>query len=214
MDALKRMRSCGVVPVVVLEKVVNAVPCAKALLAGGIDVMEITMRTGAALDSIRQVAKECPEVCLGVGTVLTLEQGRQAVDAGARFIVSPGFNRELVEWGLRNNIVVLPGCVTPTEIMQALELGINVLKFFPANVYGGLPAMKSLAGPFGGVTFVPTGGISGKNLADYISAPFIHAVGGSWMCTKEDISNGNFNTITSLSSEATKIVAAERRDEK
>jgi len=141
MEALKRLGSCGVVPVVVLDEVQNAVPTAKAMQAGGVDVMEITLRTKAGLDSIAQVAKNCPDICVGAGTVITLEQCKQSVQAGAKFIVSPGFDREVVEWCLKNNIAITPGCVTPTEITVALALGVNVLKFFPANVYGGLFAM-------------------------------------------------------------------------
>jgi len=206
MDALKRLGNCGVVPVVVLDKVESAVPTANALQAGGVDVMEITLRTGAGLEAIQQVAKNCPEVCVGAGTILTLEQCKQAADAGAKFIVSPGFDREVVQWCLANKILVTPGCVTPTEITQALALGLEVVKFFPADVYGGLSAMKALSGPFGGVKFIPTGGVNGKNLSDYLSAPFIHAVGGSWLCTKADIASGDFDKITALSAAAAKIV--------
>jgi len=205
MDALKRLGACGVVPVVVLDKAQDAVLTAKAMSAGGVDVMEITLRTQAGLESIRQVAKDCPDICVGAGTVITLEQCKQSVEAGAKFIVSPGFDREVVEWCLKNDIAITPGCVTPTEITVALALGINVLKFFPANVYGGLTAMKALSGPFGGVKFIPTGGVSGSNLAEYISAPFIHAVGGSWLCAKDDITAGNFEKITKLSAEAANI---------
>jgi len=211
MDVLKRIGDCGIVPVVVLDSVSNAIPTAKALLAGGVDVMEITLRTAAGLDSIRQVAQECPDVCVGAGTVLTLEQCRQAVDAGAKFIVSPGFNREIVEWCVQNNIAVTPGCVTPTEIMAAMSLGLKVLKFFPANVYGGLSAMQALAGPFGGVKFIPTGGISEKNLPEFVSVPFIHAVGGSWFCTQQDIAAGHFEKITTLAADAVKTMLGVRR---
>lgn len=210
MSIVNQMRECGVIPVVVLDKSDDAVPCGKALLAGGISIMEITMRTSAAIDSIRCVNAELPDICLGAGTVVTLEQCRQAVDAGAKFIVSPGFNREVVEWCLKNEITVTPGCVTPTEITQAMELGLSIIKFFPANVYGGLVGMKALAAPFPGIKFVPTGGISEKNLAEYISAPFIHAVGGSWMCTQQEISQGNFDNIKALSSEAIKIIKSTR----
>lgn len=206
MDVLKRLGSSGVVPVVVIEDAKNAVPTAKAMLAGGIDVMEITMRTGAALDSIRNVSKECPEVLVGAGTVITLEQCKAAVDAGAKFIVSPGFDKQVVEWCIENDIAVTPGCVTPTEITMAIQYNIKVVKFFPANVYGGLSAMKALSGPFGDVKFIPTGGVNGQNLSEYISAPYIHAVGGSWICAKEDISGGNFDKITTLCAEARKSV--------
>jgi len=202
MDVIKRLGNCGIVPVVVLDRVEDAVPTAKALLAGGVDVIEITLRTAAGLGAIREVAKHCPEVCVGAGTVISLEQCKMAVDAGAKFIVSPGFNRTLVEWCIENQISVTPGCVTPTEITEATALGLNVLKFFPANIYGGLAAMKALSGPFGGVKFIPTGGISDKNLSEYVSAPFVHAVGGSWLCAKADIAAGNFEKITKLSAEA------------
>jgi 2-dehydro-3-deoxyphosphogluconate aldolase/(4S)-4-hydroxy-2-oxoglutarate aldolase len=203
MELIERMGNCAVVPVVVLDDAKDAVPTAKALLAGGIDVMEITLRTAAGLDAIRAVAKELPEMLVGAGTVLNLEQAKTVVEAGGRFIVSPGFDPELVQWCLENGVTVTPGCVTPTEIMAALKLGVNVIKFFPANVYGGLSAMKALAAPFGGVKFIPTGGVDGKNIAEYAAAPFIHTVGGSWVCTKADIAAGNFEKITKLSREAT-----------
>ena len=202
MNVLKRIGDCGIVPVVVIDKAEDAPQTAKALLSGGVDVMEITLRTKAGMESIRQVARQNPEVCVGAGTVLTLDQCKQAVEAGARFIVSPGFDRTLVEWCIANNVAVTPGCVTPTEITEALSLGLKVLKFFPANVYGGLSAMKALAGPFGDVKFIPTGGISDKNLPEYAGVPFIHAVGGSWLCAKEDIAAGNWDKISALSAQA------------
>lgn len=202
MDILKRLADAGVVPVVVLDDVKDAVPTAKALVAGGIDVMEITFRTAAARDSIAAVAEQCPEMLVGAGTVITLEQCKTAVEAGAKFIVSPGFNPAVVQWCVENNVAVTPGCVTPTEITAALEMGLKVVKFFPANVYGGLNAMKALSAPFGSVKFIPTGGVSGSNVGEYISAPFIHAVGGSWVCAKADIAAGNFDKITALSKQA------------
>lgn len=196
MDVLKKIADCGIVPVVVLEKVEDALPTAKAFLAGGVDVMEITLRTSAGLLAIEEVAKNCPEICVGAGTVLSLQQCKDAVAAGAKFIVSPGFSLPVVQWCVQNNIAVVPGCVTPTEITQALELGLSVLKFFPANIYGGISAMKALAGPFGNVKFIPTGGVSAANLHEYMGVSFIHAVGGSWMCSKADISDGKFDFIT------------------
>lgn len=202
MDRLARLAAAGIVPVVVIEDAKDAVPTAKALLEGGIDVMEITFRTAAAPDAIKAVAQNCPDMLVGAGTVINLEQCKKAVDCGARFIVSPGFDRETVEWCVENDIAVTPGCVTPTEIMEAISLGLKVVKFFPANVYGGLTAMKSLSGPFGNIKFIPTGGVNADNLGEYIKAPFIHAVGGSWVCAKKDISEGNFEKITSLCREA------------
>ncbi len=206
MDILNKLSAAGVVPVVVIENAKDAVPTAEAMLRGGIDVMEITFRTAAAPDAIRAVSENCPKMLVGAGTVITLEQCKQAVDCGASFIVSPGFNREVVAWCVEHDIAVTPGCVTPTEIMEAMELGLKVLKFFPANVYGGLGAMKALSGPFGGIKFIPTGGVNAQNLAEYISAPFIHAVGGSWVCPKADISAGHFEKITQLCREARKAV--------
>ena len=206
MDVLKRLAQSGVVPVVVLEDAKDAVPTAKAMLAGGIDVMEITFRTAAAAYSIKAVAQECPDMVVGAGTVINLEQCKLAVECGAKFIVSPGYDEETVAWCCDNGIPVTPGCVTPTEIMMALKHGLKVLKFFPANVYGGLSAIKSLAGPFGGVKFIPTGGVNAQNLAEFISSPYIHAVGGSWICPKADIAAGNFDKITALCKEARKTL--------
>lgn len=198
MTVLQKLANAGVIPVVVLEDLKDAVPTAKALLAGGIDVMEITFRTAAAADSIAAVAKECPDMLVGAGTVITLEQCKKAVEMGAKFIVSPGFDEEVVRWCVENGVAVTPGCVSPTEIMAAMKLGLKVVKFFPASVYGGLSAMKALSAPFGGIKFIPTGGVNEKNLGEYIAAPFIHAVGGSWVCPKADIAAGNFAKITEL----------------
>ena len=203
---MTRFRETGVVPVVVLENAKDALPTANALCAGGIGIMEITLRTEAALASIEAIAKNAPEVLVGAGTVLTLDQCKACVDTGARFIVSPGFRPEMVRWCLDSGIPVLPGCVTPTEIMEGLEMGIRVFKFFPANVYGGIKGMKALSAPFGGIRFVPTGGANGDNLKEYLSAPFIHAVGGSWLCAKEDISGGNFGKIEELAKAASAVV--------
>lgn len=206
-DILNRLACAGVVPVVVLDDAKDAVPTAKALIAGGVDVMEITFRTAAAADSIKAVSEQCPDMLVGAGTVITLDQCRKAVDMGARFIVSPGFDEEVVSWCVEHNIAVTPGCVTPTEIMAAMKLGLKALKFFPSNVYGGLSAMKALSGPFGGVKFIPTGGVNGANCGEYIAAPFVHAIGGSWVCTKADIAAGNFERITSLCKQAREALA-------
>ena len=177
MTVSERMSNAGLVPVVVLENAADAVPMARALLAGGVDVMEITFRTAAAEDSIRAVAQECDEMVVGAGTVVTLEQCRRAVDAGAQFIVSPGYD---------------------DEVVAAMKRGLSVLKFFPAGVYGGLSAMKALSAPFGSIRFVPTGGVNEKNCGEYSAAPFVHAIGGSWVCTKADIAAHNFEKITQL----------------
>ena len=206
MNELLRLKSAGVVPVVVLDRAEDAVPTARALLAGGVDVMEITFRTEAAAASIRAVAEACPEMLVGAGTVITLEQCRQAVACGARCIVAPGFDAEVVRWCVEQDVAVTPGCVTPTEIMAAMKLGLRVVKFFPAGIYGGLKAMKALSAPFGGVRFIPTGGVDARNLGEYLSAPFVHAVGGSWLCPKAEIAAGHFEQITALCREASGIV--------
>ncbi len=202
MTVLERLARAIVVPVVVIEDVKDAVPTANAMCAGGVDVMEITFRTAAAPEAIKAVAESCPDVLVGAGTVLNLEQCKLAVSMGAKFIVSPGFDAQVVGWCLENGIAVTPGCVTPTEITAAINMGLKVVKFFPANVYGGLEAMKTLSGPFPGVKFLPTGGISTANIKEYIDSPFIHAVGGSWVCPKSDISAGNTEKITKLCAEA------------
>ena len=202
MDVLSRLARAGIVPVVVIDDEKNAVPTANAMVAGGIDVMEITFRTAAAPEAIKAVAQNCPDMLVGAGTILTLEQCKLAVEMGAKFIVSPGFDPEVVGWCVENGIAVTPGCVTPSEITAALKIGLKVVKFFPANVYGGLNAMKNLSAPFGGIKFMPTGGISAANVREYIRAPFIHAVGGSWVCPKADIAAGNFEKITALCAEA------------
>ncbi|MBE6753922.1 MAG: bifunctional 4-hydroxy-2-oxoglutarate aldolase/2-dehydro-3-deoxy-phosphogluconate aldolase [Ruminococcaceae bacterium] len=209
MEVLERLARAGVVPVVVIEDAKDAVPTANALLAGGVDVMEITFRTAAAAQSIKNVAESCPDMLVGAGTVLNLDQCKLAVEMGAKFIVSPGFDAEVVAWCVENNIAVTPGCVTPTEIMAAIKLGLRVVKFFPANVYGGLNAMKNLAAPFVGIKFLPTGGVNTANIREYIDAPFIHAVGGSWVCPKADISAGNFDKITALCAEARRAAFGE-----
>ncbi|MCD8197150.1 MAG: bifunctional 4-hydroxy-2-oxoglutarate aldolase/2-dehydro-3-deoxy-phosphogluconate aldolase [Lachnospiraceae bacterium] len=206
MDILERLRNAGVVPVVVIEDAKDAVPTAKAMLAGGIDVMEITFRTAAAADSIKAVSEQCPDMLVGAGTVITLEQCKKAVECGAKFIVSPGFDAEVVAWCVDKGVAVTPGCVTPSEIMAAMKLGLKVVKFFPANVYGGLTALKSLSGPFGSMKFIPTGGVNNQNLSDFIRASFIQAVGGSWVCPKADIAAGNFDKITALCAEARQAV--------
>lgn len=193
---MDRIRQSGVVPVAVIDKLEHAVPLAKAMVAGGIDVIEVTLRTPTALDCIRSIARDCPEMLVGAGTVVTLDQCRQAVDSGANFIVSPGFNPKVVTWCVENGVAVVPGCVTPSEITAALELGLKVVKFFPSNIYGGLDAMRALAGPFPQVEFIPTSGIKADNIGQFLRASFICAAGGSWVCPRPDIEAGNFEKIT------------------
>ena len=204
MTVMERLANSVVVPVVVLDKVEDAVPLAKAMAAGGVDTMEITFRTACAPDAIRAVAEACPDVLVGAGTIVNLDQCKLAIEMGAKFIVSPGFSDEIVGYCVANGIPVAPGCVTPTEIMGALKHGLKMVKFFPANVYGGLKALKNLAGPFVGLKFLPTGGVNNDNIKEFIDTPFIHAVGGSWVCPKADIAAGNWEKITQLCLDARK----------
>ncbi len=209
MTVMERLAQSIVVPVVVLEKAEDAVPTARAMLAGDVDTMEITFRTACAPESIQAVAENCPEVLVGAGTIVNVEQAKLAVKMGAKFIVSPGFSEEVVNWCVENEIPVVPGCVTPTEIMAAMGHGLKLVKFFPANVYGGLNAMKNLAAPFVGMKFLPTGGVNSGNIKEYMDAPFIHAVGGSWVCPKGEIVAGNWKKITELCVDARKAAIGE-----
>ena len=209
MTVMERLSNSIVVPVVVLDKVEDAVPTAKAMAAGGVDTMEITFRTACAPECIKAVAENCPDVLVGAGTIVNLDQCKLAIEMGAKFIVSPGFSDEIVGYCVANGIPVAPGCVTPTEIMGALKHGLKMVKFFPANVYGGLNAMKNLSAPFVGLKFLPTGGVNTANIKEHIETPFIHAVGGSWVCPKADIAAGNWEKITNLCLEARKAAKGE-----
>ena len=192
MTAMERFANSIVVPVVVLEKVEDAVPTARAMAAGGVDTMEITFRTACAPEAIKAVAENCPDVLVGAGTIVNLDQCKLALEMGAKFIVSPGFSEEIVSYCVEHNVPVAPGCVTPTEIMGAMKYGLKMVKFFPANVYGGLSAIKNLAAPFVGMKFLPTGGVNNGNIKEFIDSPFIHAVGGSWVCPMAEIAAGNW----------------------
>ena len=213
MDLMEKIYDAGIVPVVVIENEEDAVDTARALLAGGITFMEITFRTSCAAEAIAKVAKNVPEMTVGAGTILNVRQAESAVAAGAQFIVSPGFDEDTVIWCQERGIPVCPGCVTPTEIMRAIHCGLSVVKFFPANIYGGMKAIKALSGVFGGIRFLPTGGVNAENLGDFAAEKCIVAIGGSWVCTKADIREHNYEKITELSREAVeKIHAARTRD--
>lgn len=203
---MQRIFNCGIVPVVVIDDAKDAVQTARALQAGGIDVIEITMRTKAGLQAIENISRDCPDILVAAGTVLSVESCQACISAGARFIVSPGFDSSIVEHCLKNNIVPVPGCVTPTEIQHALSYKLDVLKFFPANLYGGIDALKALAGPFEGVSFIPTGGVNEQNIGAYSAQKNVFAVGGSWVCVKSEIATGSFGKITELSAKARMIM--------
>lgn len=178
---MKRVYQYKVVPVVVINKLEETKEKMQALIDGGLPIAEITFRTDCAQDAISLAIKEFPEILVGAGTVITANQAQKAIDLGVKFIVGPGFSSEVSKVCKENNIPYFPGCVTPTEIMMAVNDGWTTIKFFPANVYGGLKAMKSLAGPFPQIKFIPTGGVDASNLDEYLAWDKIAAVGGSWM---------------------------------
>lgn len=196
----------GVVPVVVLEDAKDAEPLAKALCEGGLPCAEVTFRTAAAEESIRRMSEAFPEMLVGAGTVLTVEQVDRAVAAGAKFIVSPGFDPEIVDYCLSKSIPVYPGCVTPSEVAQAVKRGLRVVKFFPAGQFGGVATIKALAAPYVGLKFMPTGGVSAKNLREHLECAAIVACGGTWMVKADLIKAGNFEKIKELTAEAAAMV--------
>ena len=187
MDVNKKIEELKLVPVVVLQDAKDAVPLAKALIAGGLPVAEVTFRTAAAADSIKAISEACPEMLVGAGTVTNLEQAKKAKEAGAKFIVTPGFSKTVTEFAVENNIPVFPGVCTPTEIMMVMEYNLPVVKFFPAEAAGGLNMIKSMAAPYTKMKFMPTGGINAKNLTSYLDFKKIIACGGSWMVNKDMI---------------------------
>lgn len=205
-ELLQKVQDMGVVPVVVLNDAKDAAPLAKALCEGGLPCAEVTFRTDAAEESIRIMAEQFPEMLLGAGTVLTTEQVDRAVAAGAKFIVSPGFDPEIVDYCIEKGILILPGCITPSEVAQAVKRGLSVVKFFPAEQFGGVATIKALAAPYTNVRFMPTGGISAKNLPDYLRFKKIVACGGSWMVKGDMITAGEFDKIKEMTTEAVALV--------
>ena len=201
----------AVVPVVVLDDAEDAAPLAEALIKGGLPCAEVTFRTEAAEESIRIMNKKYPDMLVGAGTVLTTEQVDRAVAAGAKFIVSPGFDPEIVDYGLEKKIPVFPGCISPSEVAQAVKRGLKVVKFFPAEQAGGLAMLKAMAAPYTMLKFMPTGGINTKNLKEYLGFSKILCCGGSWMVKGDMIKNKEFDKITEMTREATELAAAARR---
>ena len=199
---LERIGELGIVPVVKIEKAEDALSLGRALLDGDLPIAEITFRTSAAEESIKILNKNLPNLLVGAGTVLTVEQVKSAVSAGAKFIVSPGFNPKVVDYCMENDIPVTPGINNPTQIEMALERGIEVVKFFPAEASGGLSLLKSMSAPYTDIKFIPTGGINKNNLSSYLSNNNVLACGGSWMVKADLISSGNFSEITRLTREA------------
>jgi 2-dehydro-3-deoxyphosphogluconate aldolase/(4S)-4-hydroxy-2-oxoglutarate aldolase len=207
-DVLKQIEQLGVVPVVAIEDANHAAKLGQALMDGGLPCAEITFRTAAAEGAIKSIGSNFPDMLVGAGTVLNVEQAQKAADAGARFVVTPGFDAAVVDWCIANDMPVTPGVMTPTEINMALNKGLNVLKFFPAEAAGGIKFLKAIGGPYGGVRFIPTGGISPSNLADYLQLPMVVACGGSWLVKKQLIADGEFGRITELTAEAVEMVKA------
>ena len=202
MDILNEISNIGIVPVIALENAEQAVPLAKALIDGGLPCAEVTFRTAAAEESIRQMTRHFPDMLVGAGTILTAEQADKAVAAGAKFIVSPGLNEEVVRHCQKIGVHIIPGVATPSEVEKALSLGLTTLKFFPAEAAGGLAMIKAMSAPYSQVKFMPTGGINAKNVNSYLSFKKVIACGGSWMVSKELINSGNFAEITRLTKEA------------
>ena len=202
----EKFSKIGIIPVVVLEDVKDAEPLGKALMEGGLPCAEVTFRTAAAEEAIRIMAEKFPEMLVGAGTVLTTERADRAVAAGAKFIVSPGLNPDVVAHCVKKGIPVTPGTCTPTDVEKALTFGLDVVKFFPAEPAGGLNFIKAIAAPYVGVKFMPTGGINANNVRDYLKYDRIIACGGSWMVKGDLIKAGDFNKIKELTAEAAKIV--------
>ena len=199
---LEQFQKLGIIPVVVIDDAKDAAPLAKALCEGGLPVAEVTFRTAAAEEAIRLMTEACPEMLVGAGTVLTTEQVDRAVAAGSKFIVSPGLNPKVVKYCQEKNVPITPGTARPTDIEMALELGLDVVKFFPAEQNGGLAMIKAMAAPYTKVKFMPTGGINAKNLKSYLDFDKIIACGGSWMVPKDLVAAGDFEAIKNLTREA------------
>ena len=205
-DVLEQLSEYGVVPVVVLNRADDAKPLAEALCRGGLKCAEVTFRTQAAEESIKIMSESFPDMLVGAGTVLTTEQVDRAVTAGAKFIVSPGFDPEVVDYCIEKNIPVVPGTITPSEVAQGVKRGLKVLKFFPAEQAGGLPMIKAMAAPYTMVKFMPTGGINAKNLPDYLGSDKIAACGGSWMVKADLVDNKQYDRIEEMTREAVELV--------
>ncbi|MBI5952293.1 MAG: bifunctional 4-hydroxy-2-oxoglutarate aldolase/2-dehydro-3-deoxy-phosphogluconate aldolase [Chloroflexi bacterium] len=207
-----RFHTIGIIPVLEIDSAARAVPVAEALSAGGLPIAEVTLRTDAAIESIHRIADDVPSVIVGAGTVINRDQAKAACDAGAQFLVSPGMAEDVVIWAVKNQIPVLAGAVTPTEIMRGLNLGLTLLKFFPSETLGGLKAIKAISDPFPQVRFIPTGGIRLENLAEYLRMEKVHAVGGSWMAKRSMIAEGRFNEIQRVAGEARQVIAEFRQE--
>ncbi len=209
-DVTQALATIRIIPIIVIEDPANAVPLARALLEGGISCVEITFRTSTAAEALRRITDEFPDLLVGAGTVLTPVQATWARAAGAKFVVSPGFNARVVDYCLTHDMPVYPGVCTPTEIETALNRGLRVVKFFPAEPIGGLPYLKAIAAPYSDIDFIPTGGVNASNLASYLAFKRVIACGGSWMAPAEWIAQQRFDRITEESRVASAIARASR----
>ena len=203
---IDRLEDLKIVPVVAIDSADKAEPLADALCAGGLPCAEVTMRTAAALDVIKVMSRR-DDLLLGAGTVHNPDQARAAMDAGAKFVVTPGFNPRTVSWCRENNIPVFPGTSTPTDLEMALEYGLEVVKFFPAETLGGVKTLKAFRGPYGGIRFIPTGGIGPANVKGYLALPCVVACGGSWMVRPDLLQDGNFKEVQRLTAEAVMLAS-------
>ena len=211
-ETLVELGEIGLIPVIKIQNAEVAVDLGAALLEGGLRCAEITFRTAAAESAIERIATSLPDLLVGAGTVLSVEQAERALGAGARFIVSPGFDPAVVDWCLERDLAVTPGIATPSEIIMGINRGLEVLKFFPASTLGGPAALKAISAAFGGLKYIPTGGISAENLPEYARLPVVHACGGSWMVKDTLIGAGRFDEISGLAREGKEIVDRVRRE--
>ncbi len=195
-EVLKTIASYGIVPLVTLDDPEDAVPLAHALVEGGIPIAEVTFRTAAGGECIKRMAKEVPEIIVGAGTVHTIDQAKETLDNGGKFVITPGFNAKVVEWCVNNNMPICPGTVVPSDIEEAMNFGLDTVKFFPAGVYGGINTLKALSAPFASMKFVPTGGVNLDNLQDFLDLPCVAAVGGSFVPPSKQVKAKDWQGVT------------------
>lgn len=210
-DVIQRIQELGVIPVIKLDRAEDAVPLAKALRDGGLKAAEVTFRTDAAEEAIRLISKEFPDFLVIAGTVLTTLQAEKAMQAGAQAIVSPGLNPTVVKFCRDKGYPIVPGVVTPTEVESAMSFGLTHVKFFPAEAAGGIKMISAMSAPYGNIRFMPTGGISPKNIGDYLKCKAVFACGGSWMVPSDKIANGEFDAIREMTAEAVQLVKEIRK---
>jgi 2-dehydro-3-deoxyphosphogluconate aldolase / (4S)-4-hydroxy-2-oxoglutarate aldolase len=213
-ELFARIREIGIVPVIKLEKPADALPLGKALIEGGLMIAEVTFRTGAAPEAIALLKKQFPTLLTGAGTVTTIAQAEAAIASGASFVVTPGFNPRIVDFCIEKGMPIVPGVNSPSQVEFGLERGLTLLKFFPAEVSGGVKMLKALHGPYSEVSFVPTGGVDTSNIASYLELPYVAAIGGSWMVKEDKIAAGKYAEISALCREAVQLVVSCRASKK